>query len=297
VEREIVKGQILNVAYVGTRGLRLMRPVNINDPVPGTLPSGVVANAIRPYAGYGAITERQTSGSSIYHSLQVSHRVNITDKLIGGIAYTWSKNIDDGSSDRDATDVPPDHGDTRAERGPSNSDRTHVFTGNFIFSLPAPVHSAFFRGWKLSGISRLWSGRPFDVTLSSDVAQIGAVQNQRPDVIADTKGPRTVEEWFNRDAFARPKTGTFGNMGRNSLRGPGVNKWDLAMFKNFQVTERWRLQFRSEFFNVFNHPSFTTVGTSLNTVAAGVNPTLNSFAVVTGTRDARVMQVALKLYF
>lgn len=143
----------------------------------------------------------------------------------------------------------------------------------------------------------MWTGTPFDVVMSSDVAGIGATQNQRPNVIASTRGPRTVEEWFNRDAFARPKSGTFGNMGRNSIRGPGVNKWDLALFKNFQLTERWRMQFRGELFNAFNHPSFDTVAVTLNTTSTGVNPNINSFGVVTGTRDARVMQVALKLYY
>ncbi len=297
VQREIVKGHILNVAYVGSRGVRLMRPINQNDAEPGTLPSGTNVNYIRPYTGYGSITERQTSGGSNYHSLQVSHKVHMARRLTGGIAYTWAKSIDEGSSDRGSGDIPPNKGNTRAERGPSDQDRTHVFTANFIYMLPSFVRTPFFRGWQISGIARFWSGRPFDVTMSSDVAQIGAVQNQRPDVIADTKGPRTVEEWFNRNAFARPRTGTFGNMGRNSLRGPGVNKWDLALFKNFQVAEGKRLQFRGEFFNAFNHPSFTTVGSTLNTTSAGVNPLLNSFAVVTGTRDARVAQFALKLYF
>src|SRR5262249_6592801 len=148
-------------------------------------------------------------------------------------------------------------------------------------------------GWQLSGILRFYTGMPFDVQLSSDVAGIGAVQNQRPNVIADTRGPRTVEEWFNRNAFARPRTGTFGNMGRNSLSGSGINKWDLSLFKNFRWSESVRIQFRSEFFNAFNHPSFSTVGTSLNTTAAGVNPNLNNFAIVTDTRDARVLQFGL----
>ena len=116
-------------------------------------------------------------------------------------------------------------------------------------------------------------------------------------MIADTRGPRTAEQWFNRNAFARPAAGTFGNMGRNSLRRPGVYKWDLSLFKNFRVTEKARLQFRSEFFNAFNHPSFSTVGSALNSTATGVNPTLNSFAVVTGTRDARVLQFGLKMSF
>ncbi|HTM49346.1 MAG TPA: hypothetical protein VL285_11710, partial [Bryobacteraceae bacterium] len=298
VERELAKGHILNVAYVGSRGLRLLRPINLNDAEPGTLPSGTSVNYIRPYFGYGAITERQSSGGSNYHSLQVGlNRRLWRSVLAGGIAYTWSKGIDDGSSDRDASDIPPNKGNSRAERGPSNFDRTHVLTGNFILRLPAPIHSPFFRGWELTGISRMWSGRPFDVTLSSDVAQIGAVQNQRPDVVADTKGPRTVEQWFNRSAFARPRTGTFGNMGRNSLRYPGVNKWDLALFKNFKIAEKKTMQFRGEFFNALNHPSFTTVGTALNTTATTVNPLVNSFGVITGTRDARVAQIALKIYY
>jgi Carboxypeptidase regulatory-like domain/TonB-dependent Receptor Plug Domain len=297
VQRELMRNTILDVSYVGTRSLRLMRPEAINNPLAGTVPSGTNVNFVRPYAGWGAITSRDTDGGAIYHSLQVSFNRRIRGKLIGGFAYTWSKSIDDGSSDRGTGDIPPDSQYTRAQRGPSDFDRTHIFTGNFIWTLPAPIGSPFFRGWQLSGIVRVWTGTPFDVIMSSDVAGIGSVENQRPNVIADTRGPRTAEEWFNRDAFARPKTGTFGNMGRNSLRGPGVNKWDMALFKNFRVAERSQLQFRGEFFNILNHPSFTTVGMSLNTTAAAVNPTLNSFAVVTGTRDARVMQVALKVYF
>ncbi|MBI4908533.1 MAG: carboxypeptidase regulatory-like domain-containing protein [Acidobacteria bacterium] len=297
IQRELRKGQILNIAYVANHGVRLMRPININDAEPGTVTTGTNINFIRPYHGYGSITERQSSGSSIFHSLQVGYTARMGRKLNGSIAYTWGKSIDDGSSDRDAGDVPPNKGNSRAERARSNFDRKHIFTSSIIYQLPAPIPSPFFRGWKLSGILRLWSGRPFDVVMSSDVAQIGAVQNQRPDVIADAKGPRTVEEWFNRSAFARPRTGTFGNMGRNSLTGPGVNKWDLSLFKIFQVAEGKRLEFRGEFFNAFNHPSYSSVGTSLNVTATAVNPLLNSFAVITNTRDARVAQVALKIYF
>ncbi|MGC4051903.1 MAG: TonB-dependent receptor [Paludibaculum sp.] len=297
IQRELHKGHILNIAYVGNRGLRLLRPININDAAPGTLPTGTNINYIRPYFGYGSITERQTSGSSIFHSLQVGYMARMGQRLNGTLAYTWGKSIDDGSSDRDAGDVPPNKGNSRAERAVSNFDRKHIFTSSLIYQLPAPLPVAFLRGWKLSGIVRMWSGRPFDVVMSADVAQIGAVQNQRPDVIADAKGPRTVEEWFNINAFARPKTGTFGNMGRNSIIGPGVNKWDLALFKMFQMSEGKRLEFRGEFFNAFNHPSFTTVGATLNVSATAANPQLNSFGVITNTRDARVAQVALKIYF
>jgi hypothetical protein len=303
IQQEVFKHAILGVSYVGSHGTRLLRPFNINNPEAGEAARrGMHINAVRPYLGFGNITERQSSASSNYHSLQASFNRRLSGKLSVGVAYTFSKSIDNASSERGGSDVPPNSRNVGAERGPSDFDRTHVFTANYIWNLPNLVSRknawrALVNGWQFSGITRFWSGRPFDVALSQDVAGIGATQNQRPDVIADTRGPRTVEEWFNRAAFARPATGTFGNMGRNSLRGPGDNKWDLSLFKNFVLREGVRMQFRSEFFNAFNHPSFTTIGTSLTTTSMGVNPNVNNFGVVTGTRDARVIQFALKLNF
>ena len=305
VQQEILRRAILSISYVGSRGWNLMRPLTINDPAPGAaaaigLPAAAV-NAVRPYLGYGIVTERQDTASSIYHSLQVSFNRRFSGRYSVGTAYTFSKSIDNGSSERNGIDVPPDSRNPNAERAPSDFDRTHVLTANFIWNAPNLIQSrvpgALLNGWEFSGILRFYTGNPLNVQLSSDVAGIGAVQNQRPNVIANTRGPKTVAEWFNNNAFARPKTGTFGNMGRNSVRGPGINKWDLSLFKNFRWTESVRLQFRSEFFNAFNHPSFDTIGTSLNTTSTGVNPNVNSFAVVTATRDARVLQFGLKLLF
>jgi len=290
------------VSYVGRHGTHLMRPVNLNDPLPGiALNNNPHVNAIRPYQGYGAITVRETSAASVYHSLQVAFNQRMSRTLTLGASYTFARSIDNGSTERGGSDVPPNSRDQRAERGLSDFDRTHVFTANYIWNAPKLTRrraaGALLNGWQISGITRFFSGKPFDVQLSTDVAAIGATQNQRPNLIADTRGPRTVEEWFNRNAFARPATGTFGNMGRNSLRGPGVNKWDLSLFKNFTIQEKVRAQFRTEFFNAFNHPSFTTIGTSLTTSATAVNPNANSFAVITNTRDARVLQFGLKLSF
>jgi hypothetical protein len=193
----------------------------------------------------------------------------------------------------------------RAERATSNFDRTQVFTSNFNWNLPrlargalaVPVLKSVLDGWQVSGIARMWSGTPFDVVMSSDVAGIGAVQNQRPNIIGDTSGSGTAGQWFNTAAFARPANGTFGNMGRNSLRGPGVNKWDMAASKNFMLHEGVRLQFRAEFFNAFNHPSLTTVGSALTVTATGVNTSAGNFGVVTDSRDARVIQFGMKLNF
>jgi len=302
VQQDLGRQTLVGVSYVGSHGVHLFRPLNINSPPPGEAAArGVHLNSLRPYAGWGTITERQPTALSTYHSLQWSLNRRFSKGLGFGIAYTFAKSIDNASSDRGGSDVPPDSRNAHAERGPSDFDRTHVLTGNYIWNLPRLARGRLrslrlpLNGWQMSGILRFWTGRPFDVVMSQDVAGIGATQNQRPDVIAATPGPRTVEEWFNRSAFARPASGAFGNMGRNSLRGPGVHKWDLSLFKNFAVTEALRAQFRAEFFNAFNHPSFTTVGASLTTTTAGVNPGANSFAVVTGTRDARVVQFGLRV--
>lgn len=299
---------ILSVSYVGSHGTHLMRPLNINDPLPGQADAqGVSVNFIRPYRGWGTIVQRQTTGNSNYNSLQVTLNRQLAKGFAGGLAYTWGKSIDDGSSDRGSGDVPPDQRNMRAERAISDMDRTHIFTANFNWNLPnlarGPLSIRPLRfmlnGWQSSGIVRLWTGMPFDVVMTKDVAGIGLVQNQRPDVIGDTKGLRTPDQWFNIAAFARPATGTFGNMARNSMRLPGVNKTDLAILKNFQFREgtAWKLQFRAEMFNAFNHPSYNGLGNTLTVTDTGVNTSAGSFGFVTDSRDARVVQLALKLYF
>lgn len=301
VQRELFREAILDVAYVGSRGSHLMRPYNLNDAPPRAATAGVHVNAVRPFAGYGAITQRETSASSAYHSLQVKFNRRLSGKFSVSTAYTLSKSIDDASSERGGSDVPPDSRNKRLERALSDFDRRHVFTASYIWHLPKPAQTrmlaAVVNGWEFSGITRLYAGKPFDVALSQDVAGIGATQNQRPLIVGDVRGRRTVEEWFNRAAFARPASGTFGDMGRNIIAGPGMHKWDLAMYKNFLAGESVRIQFRAEAFNAFNHPTFTTIGRTLSTTTSGVNPALNSFGVVTGTRDARVLQFALKMYF
>ena len=297
VEREIVRGHILNVAWVGSRGLRLMRPINLNDPEPGTLPSGTNVNFIRPYSGYGTITERQTSAGSVYHSLQVSFNRRLSKRLTAGhrlhLVEIDRRRIERSRRRRRAAE----HRNTRAERGLSNFDRTHVFTGNFIYMLPAPVRSPFFRGWQISGIVRMWTGTPFDVTMSSDVAQIGATQNQRPDVIADGKAPARWRSGSTATPSRVRPPARSATWAATACAAPASTSGTWRCSRTSSSAERKRLQFRGEFFNAFNHPSFTTVGTTLNTTTAGVNPLINNFAVITGTRDARVAQIALKLYF
>lgn len=306
VQRELVRNTRLEVSYVHTHATRLMRPVNINVPQAGVLGAspGNRLNAYRPYVGYSTISNRETSGSSVYDGLQASFTRRVSS-LTMGVAYTYSKSIDDGSSERGGGDMPPNKDNIRAERAVSDGSRGQVFTANFIWQAPQMARGRFnnaaFRpilnGWQLSGITRLWSGNPLDILLSYDIAGIGATQNQRPNVVGSLEGPRTPNQWFNTGAFGLPAVGTFGNLGRNAVQGPGVNKWDLALFKSFRFSESWNMQFRGEYFNVFNHPSFTSIGATLTATATTINPATGNFGVVTATRDARVAQLSLKLTF
>jgi hypothetical protein len=222
--------------------------------------------------------------------------------MFAGISYTFSKSIDDGSTERGGGDVPPDNRNSRIERAVSDYDRTHVLSANYSYTIPSKARKGsrfapLLNGWQVSGITKLYSGMPFDVVMNSDVAQVGTSSNQRPMLLGNVNGPRTAEQWFNINAFARPATGTFGNLGRNTLRRPGINKWDVAIFKTFRVQEGKTLQFRAEAFNAPNHPSFGSPANSLSTSSTGVTPTANNFGVITTTRDARVMQIVLRLNF
>jgi len=302
IDRELRGRSMLRVSYVGSHGTHLMRPIRTNDPPPGKYVSGRMHyNALRPYQGWASIETRQTSASSVYHSAQVTFNRRIA-KMTVSMSYTFSKSIDNGSTERGSGDQPPDSGNADMERAVSDFDRRHVFTANYIYPIPDRVRrgsllAPLLNGWQVSGITRLYSGLPFDVVMNSDVAQVGTSTNQRPMLIGNVKGPRTTEQWFNIYAFGRPATGTFGNLGRNTLRRPGINKWDLAIFKTFRMQEGKTLQFRAEAFNMPNHPSFGAPATSLTTTSTGVTPTANNFGVITSTRDARVMQIALRLSF
>ncbi|MBL8240431.1 MAG: TonB-dependent receptor [Bryobacterales bacterium] len=303
IEHQLDKTSLVKISYVANKGTHLLRPLNLNNPEPRAATGGVNVNAVRPYLGYGAITERQPTANSNYNSLQLNFTRRLARAFTVTASYTFSKSIDNASSDRGGSDVPPNTKNAAIERGVSDFDRTHILTASYIYSVPRitrqRIGGFLLNGWQLSGITRINSGPPFDVVMSQDVAGIGATQNQRPNLIAPVTYPKTVDEWFSVASFGRPASGTFGNLGRNTLRRPGIHRWDASIMKNFHLTEKRDryFQFRAEFFNAPNHPSFTTVGTTLTTVAAGVDPTQNSFGAVTGTRDARVLQFALKLYF
>lgn len=298
VQREVLKGTLLDVSYVGSAGTHLLQGVNINQPLPGEAArQGVDVNFVRPYPGLANIQLRQPTANSRYHSLQVSMRGQLREQLTFQTAYTWSKNMTDSTSDRESSDRAQNSRNLQAEWGRSGNDRTHVLTLSYVWTLPFFKNSqglvkGALGGWEVSGISTFWTGNPVTPRLSDDIAGIGGGTRQRPDCVGDPnrirRDPRSALPIFDTSAFAIPALGTFGNCGRSVLPTPGANNWDMSFFKSFTLHENVSLQFRSEFFNIFNHAQFSDYGWGVQS---------DSFGIADTARDPRIVQFGLKLIF
>jgi len=217
-------------------------------------------------------------------------------------SYTFSKLLDMGgiNSDNDiGTALPRNPLNPNAEYGRSYFDSRHRFVSSFVWRLPVGRGQALGRqwpvaldqvlgGWQVNGILTSQTGLPVTPLLSFDNSNTGLGQDQ-PDCIANpNNGPRTTGQWFNTSAFALPVRYSYGNCGRNIITGPGITNLDFSAFKIFRLRENANLQFRSEFFNLLNHPSFNQPGTTFGTP---------SFGVISSALDPRIIQFALKLTF
>jgi hypothetical protein len=301
IQREFPFDTTVEVGYVGRIGLYLQRERNINQLLPGTLQAnpGVNPDALRPYKGFGMIRLSENAGRSEYNGLQVSIRRRFQKGLGFGVTYTFSRLIDDASNRRERLF---NAYDASSFRGISSDDRTHVFNIHYIYELPFwRTQNTFIKkmlgGWQISGVTLIVSGQPLTVCRGDDVAGVGDNECQPWNLVGDTgvanpsfSQGRNVDQnfWFNPAAFASPVPGTFGNAGRNILRGPIFQSWDIAVFKTFKITEGTRIQFRSEFFNFPNHPNLANPDT---------NPTSPNFGRVLGKAGQRNIQFGLKLYF
>jgi hypothetical protein len=308
VERELTRDLVLEVGYVGSQGRFLGLRYNYNAPLPtGRVTNGVPQTFRRLQAQYGTATIQYQDqfGNSSYNALQTSLRRRAANGLTLLLSYTFSKSIDTGSSTNNSTtgsqDFPQDIRDILGtQRGLSDFDRRHQFTGSFNYELPFGRGRALFSdanglaqtflgGWQLNGIVSLLSGRPFTPQYSA--ADVGA---QRPDVVGDPYANIPEGLLFNPAAFRRPtatggEVDLFGNAGRNILTGPSFRSVDLSVLKNFRLKETTRLQFRVESFNVFNTPNYQVPIFQLDNANAGrVN--------ITAT-EGREFQFAVKLLF
>lgn len=318
IQQNIGFGTVLDVAYVGTLGRHLMQSKDINrvpygarfqpqnqDPTsPGKpLPD----NFFRPYPGYGSINWYENVSTSNYNSLQVQAHRRFARGLMFGLAYTWSKAMD--YTDTDGGNVATYRPLRVWNYGKAGWDQTHIFVLNYIWDLPKPsklwpssvVHWVL-DDWQVSGITSFVSGQPSGVGFSTtDGADItGGGDGARIVVTGKAQlphGQRTFYRWFDTSVFRRPAQGDWGNAPKDVIRLPGVNNWDISLFKKIPLKQEGRFfQLRWEMYNAFNHTQFSGVDTTARFDPAG-NQVNARFGQVTSTRSPRVMQISLRFVF
>lgn len=309
VQRELGAKTSLDVSYIGNMGRHLQYRRDLNQLDLGTtLRPGVLAgvnntqNALRPYKGYTGIPFTEFGATSNYNALQARVSRRFATGFTGNFNYTWSKAM--SNVDGDGTQIGY-FKDRRREYGPASYDRLHIVTIDFVYELPNfartnTVGKFVVNGWQVNGITRFWTGPPALITANGNLGTLGG--GQRADYLGGVIEPaeRTRRNYFNVFAFGRPVDGSFGNTGKYVLRLPGINQWDLSLFKNTRVTENVHVQFRFETFNTFNHTQWAGVNTGLNLPNPGTpvtEATRGSFGEVNSTRDPRTLQFGLKLLF
>lgn len=334
IQREFAGNTILTVGYVGSRGVHLFYQRDQNLIQTRTNAAGqrvfgamnAAGNAVVPFArqntNFAQINSAEPMANSSYHSLQANLTRRFTRNLQYGASYTWSHCIDNSSSTSGLEGGQPimDNFDARRDRANCLFDRRHNLTLNSLLALP--FHGSFMghqaiEGWQLSGIFTIRSGQPYNPSVGFDIS--GGLNNSagavRPNLVAgrtaDDITIGTTGQWFDRTAFSVPTPGTFGNLGRNVLRGPGFANLDFSATKDMKLNEKVALQFRAETFNTANHPNFALPATGVFTIApcqatntaclagqvpnTGFNP--NAGRVTLTANAARQVQFALKVIF
>jgi len=267
IEQELTGNLALQLGYVGSKGTKLVRLRDANQP-------DVNGNR-NNFPQYGFVDGFATISASTYHALQATLRTRNWHGLSGFAGYTFSKSLDDASDGIDfnfaTVALPQDSNNLKAEHGPSNFDNKHRFTAAFTYEFPrfgGPKRLS--EGWQVNTIITAMSGRPVPIVNADDTSGLSFDQfpspsnfHQRPNVVPGVNPINSNWEsapdaigYLNGNAFVDPPPGTFGNLGRNAIYGPHFWNLDFALTKNTQLFERLNLQLRAEFFNIFNHPNF-----------------------------------------
>jgi hypothetical protein len=299
IQREIVPSTVLEVAYVGKFGHKLLYANETNPAIYTAGETLATENNYRIIPGWGALSDMGTIANSSYNGLQVQGTKRLSHHFSVQGAYTFSKAIDQTSSTSPESAQAPNPLNLAAERGLATFNAKHIVALSWIVDLPTlnrqPAALRLIAGgWQWNGLFSARTGEPLNATVSSDVALSGT-GSQRPNVVGDWQlsGDRSlsakIAEWFNPAAFATPATGTFGNAGRDIILAPGNATANVALFKTFPLPlrEGMKFQFRSEFFNVLNRVNLSNPNTTVG----------SSMGRITGAGSARVLQFALKVLF
>ena len=292
LQRELTKDLTLALAYVGSKGSHLILRRNINQPVDGARPYPALSSEspILPGTPLGNITEGEGCGNSSYNALWVTANQRLAHGLQFNASYTWSKSLDYNSFSTEGV-VVQNSNDLVGDRGLSDFDASHRFVVSAIYELPFR-RNRMVEGWQLAAIVQAQSGNPVNIATGNSTVN-GVPNTLRPDVTGPINITGRAEQWFDTTAFtAVPR---FGNLGRNVVIGPGFNNTDFSIIKNTKLGEGIRVQFRAEFFDVFNHANFGMPGFVVGTPGFG---RITSTRFPTGeSGSSRQVQFALKLLY
>lgn len=312
LERQLSAGWLLRVAYAASRSTHLLEAMELNPAVymPG---SKLSTDARRTFQPYGSTLQSTQDINAIFHSAQITLQKRFSHGMTILANYTWSRALDDtpagsgivsagqGGQSAIPWNFPGRHND---DYGPSDYDHPQRVVVSYVWDLPKlNGHNALLRyavgGWQWTGIVSAMSGGPFTVFAGKDQSQTGLGTDRASFTGIDPYGGNACGisapcvNYLNPAAFALAATGGFGNVGKGSLRGPNFVDFDSGLFKEFPfAAERVRLQFRAEFFNVFNRVNFNNPSNSTTPSFSG-----GGFGTLTSAQDPRIGQLALKLLF
>jgi hypothetical protein len=328
IEQQLGPNTALGVGYVGSHGYHEMLSVDANEPFPAVCPAapcpaGLTSGTVyypkgAPFANpkLANTTTWLSEGVSSYNGLEVDFSQRLSHGLQLRGVYTYSKNLDDGTALNSSVGVNSPGFvmfplNTRLDWGRATTDVRHLASINGSYDLPFGKGKAFLNsltgwrekvagGWSLSGIGSVQSGFPFTPQLGFNPSNNGDSRNPiRPSWNPAFTGPVILgspNKYFNSNAFIVPVAGTYGNVGRDTLTGPGLAQLDFSVAKNTAVSERFNLQFRAEFFNVLNHTNFGTPNPVVFSSASSA-PAPTAGVITSTASTSRQIQFGLKLLF
>ena len=325
VQHEILESTVLTVGYVGSHGVRMTTNREFNPPTPtfdangaprfATLVGGRIVGNPRLNPNVGFLTLATIGTTSRYNSVQVSLDRRFRRNVQAQVNYTLSRCIDDGGSPLgsmsggNSPTAWTNPFDRSRDKGLCYFHSKHMFRANGLVNLPFRGNRVV-EGWKLASIVTWNTGLPFSVSNGIDLAGFGYAGGQRPNYVPGCKvDVGRVNQWYNPACFTVSAPGTLGNLGRNTIIGPGLAQVDFAVSKNTTIRESLRMEFRAEFFNFFNHPQFGlsqanlfTAGATGACTASGAgctnpNPTAGQITTLAGNTAARQIQFGLKFVF
>jgi len=302
IQQQLGRDNMLEIAYAGSKGTHLVmkQDINLAPARVGVTNTDVNRPFIRLAPAVRSLSMAKSTGWSSHHSLQTKFTKRFSHGLGVLASYTFGKTLDIVSDTEGAT---LDAYNFNRDRGLAAFDVAHSLSIGYIYELPfgrgkpfasgiSPALDKLIGGWQVTGVTVFRTGLPINITQQQNMLSTGT--GNRPDRIGDGKlANAKPDEWFDARAFVptRDNTGTYGNTGRNVLRSPGQNQFDIGIFKNTRFLERFEHQIRFELFNAFNHPQFGGPGTSIGSANAGVIGGL-----LFGS-PMRQMQIAMKLSF